>query len=125
MKKRFTTTIMICVLAAGISIWTGVSQTKGDDDPAKVYAAIIDDAIKKCQAKSVLLDSRSYHTRRIAVRASLKSTYFKAHKDELVAHLLANKVEFNKYIVQYHLNHIFYNKVRPMMFAQKLKSIGY
>ncbi len=124
MKKKFNTTVMICVLATGISIGADVSQAEGDADPAKVYAAIIDDAIKKCQVKSVLLDSGSYHIRRIAVRASLKSTYFKAHKDELVAYLLANKVKFNKYMVQYHLNHIFYNRARPMMFTRRLKSSG-
>jgi hypothetical protein len=118
MKKRFWITILVCVLVAAIWSGPGVGQTnigptEGDVDPAEVYAAIIDNAIEKCQAKSALLDSGSYHVRRIAVRASLKSAYFESHKDELVAYLVANKISLTKARVQYHLNHQFYDKVRP------------
>jgi hypothetical protein len=113
MKKRFYIFVLMYALVAVIWAGPGVSQTGGDIDSAEVYAAIIDDAINKCQAKSVLLDSGSYHIRRIAVRSSLKSAYFEAHKDELVAYLMANNISLNKNRVQYHLNRQFYNKVRP------------
>ena len=115
MKKKFYLSVLTCALVAVFWVGPGMGQTDGgagDADAVDFYYTVIDDAIEKCQAKSTLLDSGSYHIRRIAVRAALKSAYFEAHKDELVAHLVANGVRLNPARVHYHLNRQFYNKVR-------------
>lgn len=117
MKKKFYLSVLTCVLVAVFWVGPGMGQTDAgtgdaDADAIEFYYTVIDGAIEKCQAKSALLDSGSYHIRRIAVRAALKSAYFEAHKDELVAYLVANEVRLNPARVHYHLNRQFYNKVR-------------
>ncbi|MBW1849202.1 MAG: hypothetical protein JRJ27_19205 [Deltaproteobacteria bacterium] len=113
MKKIVPIIVITTVLAVAVC----VSQVTGDSleapDLAVVYAAWIDDTIKKGMSKAKFLDSKSPNIRRDAFRSCLKAMYLKAHKEEMITYLLNTNGVINPDRVQYHINKNFYKAYQP------------
>ena len=111
MNRNFIT-VLLCITVLLNWINPCISKSLNDTKRAKAYSDIIDGVISRCQAKSALINSGSYHIRTIAVRSTLKSAYLQSHNDDLISYLMTNKISLNKDQVMYHLNHKFFDAVR-------------
>ena len=65
--------------------------------PLLNYGTFIDDYAQKCEAKAALLDSGSVNIRKDAMRATIKGTYLRHNRANLVKYLMEKEAPLNPY----------------------------
>ena len=99
MKNLMITFAVLCLL--------GSSSLLFAQDTAKesIYRACIDKAINKYESKSLMMDSSSPAIRRDAAIATLKASFYKSNKEQLVDQMIAQDLntaggEMNYFLVK-------------------------
>ena len=114
MKPRPIAIVLALVLVCWVVSTAAQTIEKAEKVGSEgVYTAVIDGVIAKCDAKAPMLGSESGAIRRIAIRACIKSAFFRTYRDALVIRLMAENVSTHPVRIQYHLNRIFYQTIRP------------
>ena len=101
MKNRniFVLIFVLCMVSYTIS---SVAADSGISIKRDLFAYLLDDCIRKCQAKIKLGDSRSKNIRKTAVLSALKAQYFYKNRYRLIERMLEADLPLKKYKV-YHL----------------------
>ena len=87
--------------------FVGANEQTLPADSATLYAAYIDHIIKKCADNQHLCTSSSSVLRAYANQMLQKSTFCRAHKDQLIRAMLRRKLEPKAYKVEYFVNKYF------------------
>ena len=98
--------VVIYFLSFTISSVTADTSTSIKRD---LFAYLIDDCIRKCQAKIKLSESRSKNLRINAALSELKAQYFYENKYRLIEQILAADLPLKKYKVHHFINAAFFS----------------
>jgi hypothetical protein len=93
--------MLSAMVAAGMML--AVPALSGETHRAQMEI-MVDKYIAVCEAKSVMLDSRSENIRRSAIRSCLRGTLCRTSRAELIDELVAGNVEPKPYKVYHFLN---------------------
>jgi hypothetical protein len=107
--------MIMSVIMVAVSLWFGFNAIGGevnDTEMTKVYAHLVDRHIAKCDAKMEMKTSGLKNIRRAAAIATLKGTFTKNYREELIASMIEEGIEPKGYKVELYLNERFYSLVR-------------
>ena len=110
-----TKAMVISVLMVTISLCFGFNAIGGeisDDERTQVYALLLDRHIARCDAKMGMRTSGLENIRRAAAIATLKGTFARSYRQELIDSMVEEGVEPKDYKVRFYLNERFYTLVR-------------
>ena len=82
------------------------------NDKAAIYGGLIDEVIKKCEAKSCLSNSTCEAIQKDVAFACMKAAYYKAFKEEFIKQMCEQNLEPKPNKVKHFLNQRFYEVVR-------------
>lgn len=106
---------IISVLMVTISLCFGYNAIGGEGNDAemtKAYAQLLDRHIARYDAKMEMRTSGLENVRRAAAIATLKGTFAKNYRKELIDSMIEEEVDPKDYKVQLYLNERFYSLVR-------------
>ena len=112
MKAKAT---IISVLMVALYLCVGYSAVGGETSDAEmteVFAKLLDRHIARCDAKMEMKTSRLDNIRRAAAIATLKGTFAKNYRAELIDDMIEEGVDPKDYKVRLYLNERFYTLVR-------------
>ena len=95
------------------------------DDNARIYGGLIDEVIKKYEAKACISDSRCKAVQRDAAIACMKSAYYKAFKHEFIKQMGEQNIDPKPHKIKYFLNQCFFDVVRSNNSRQSLSVQSY
>ena len=95
-------TVAVNVVAASGSV---------PDDKFDIYSGLVDEIIRKCEAKACISNSNCEAIRKNAALACMKSAYFKAYKNEFITKMIEQNIDPKPHKVSYFLNQCFFDVV--------------
>lgn len=76
------------------------------------YAAYIEACIRKCEKKTLMVDSRSRNLQSGAEQARMKAAFLRDYRDQLIDDLVYESVELKPYKLDYLINRRFFEVLR-------------
>ncbi len=119
MKAKTIIILTAITLAMMYFSMPAVSQEITEAERKAQLESIVDVYILSCENKAALRSSRSKKLRDSAMLNSLKGTFCRHSKHELVAAMVKEGVDPKPYKVHHFLNARFYETIRAVAVAQK------
>jgi hypothetical protein len=113
MKRKAMIAIVGTLFLVLGGVLNGFCDEAGDARRSVIYGVLVDDYIKKCEAKAELLDSSSLNIRQSAVRATVKGAYIQANRKEMVNYLMKTNARYNTDRIRFHLNQKYAESISP------------